>query len=293
MPFQPAMKVAANLVSQIEAAAALAAQLGANAAPMSQEVDQAAAAVVAELDASAFTDLSPDEARMIHGFLRSFLHQAIDLVESPSRAAGWSFDDPVILENIGQVSRSIVRGLAVLAEEEPALADRLSQPARFLDAGTGVGWIAIDAARRWPSLHVTGIDLFDPALAIAARNVAASGLDARVSLLRQDVTELSESDSYAMAFLAAPFMPQEVIRTALPKLFTALEPGGWLAFGIFEAPADPLSQALLNLRVTRFGGRIWTIEEARSALAQAGFTTRAATIAMLPARLIIGRRSVE
>ncbi len=293
MPFQPAMKVAANLVSQIEAAAALTARLGATAAPLSQGVDQAAAAVVEELGASAFTDLSPDESLILHGFLRSFLHQAVDLVEHPSRDMGWSFDDPVILENIGQVSRSIVRGLALLAEEEPALADRLAQPARFLDAGTGVGWIAIDAARRWPNLHVTGIDLFDPALALGKRNVTSNGLDARVTLRHQDVTALTESNSYAMAFLAAPFMPQEVIRAALPKLLTSLEPGGWLAFGIFEAPPDPLSQALLNLRVTRFGGRIWTIEEARDALEQAGFTVREGTIAMLPARLIIGRRSVE
>ena len=239
MPFPQAMKVAAGLVAQIEAAAALAARLGAPDAPLAPGVDEAAKIVVNHLDPGAFDDLTADEARIIHGFLRSFLHQAVDLIRHPGRGAGWSFDDPVILNQIGQVSRTVARGLAALAAEEPDLAERLKRQGRFLGAGTGVGWIAIDVARSWPTLRVTGLDIFD---------------------------------------------------RALPRLFSAVEPGGWLAFGIFDTPADPLPRALPDLRLTRFGGQIWTVDDVRTAMAAAGFILRYASIAVQPARLIIGRR---
>lgn len=290
MPFQAAMRTTAALVAQIETAGALAAWLGSANRPLAPGIAEAVASVVAEVGAADFADLTPAEKQMMHGFLRSFLRQASDLVEHPDRPAGWSFDDPVILQNIGQVSRSIVMGLAALAEADPWLADRLARPARFLDAGTGVGWIAIDAARRWPLLQVTGIDIFDPALALGAGNVAASGVADRVTLRHQDLTTLTDDSLYAMAFLAAPFMPEPVILDGLDRLRTALEPGGRIAFGIFEAPPEPLAKSLLSLRITRFGGRIWTVDEAKSALSAAGFQVQDQTISMMPARLIIGQR---
>ncbi|MCX7889141.1 MAG: class I SAM-dependent methyltransferase [Rhodobacteraceae bacterium] len=293
MPLQPAMHKAAGLVSQIEALAALAVWLGRDGAPPDPALTPALERVASALGREDFADLSPAETQMVRGFLHAFLRQALDFVEAPARPAAWSFEDPVILQAIGQTSRTIVRGLADLAAAEPALGARLGRPARFLDAGCGVGWISIDAARHWPSLSVEGIDIFPPALALAARNLSAAGPgDAnRVTFRHQDVTTLAPDGRFALAFLAAPFIPEDLLPRALERLFGALEPGGWLAFGLFEAPPAPLAQALLGLRVTRFGGRAWTPDEARALLDRAGFATPAtASVSQPPARLVIGRR---
>ena len=50
------------------------------------------------------------------------------------------------------------------------LAESLATPgARLLDVGTGTGWLSIALARSHPGLHVVGMDLFEPALRLAAR----------------------------------------------------------------------------------------------------------------------------
>jgi hypothetical protein len=90
--------------------------------------------------------------------IRASLHQALDLVENPGRAPGWDYADPVILESQGQASGLIVRAIDRLAAKRPDIGITLQQPGVFLDIGTGVGWLAIEAARTWPSLRVVGID---------------------------------------------------------------------------------------------------------------------------------------
>ena len=62
---------------------------------------------------------------------------------------------------------------AVAARQVPGLAARLDGPVQILDVGTGVGWLAVALARAYPQARVLGIDIFPPALDLAAANVAA------------------------------------------------------------------------------------------------------------------------
>jgi SAM-dependent methyltransferase len=105
------------------------------------------------------------------------IRQAIDLMENPAHAPGWNYEDPVVLESQGQVSRLIVRGIDMLATQRPDISATLRQPGAFLDVGTGVGWLAIEAARTWPALRVVGIDSWDPALTLAQKNLTQSAPD--------------------------------------------------------------------------------------------------------------------
>jgi Methyltransferase domain len=81
----------------------------------------------------------------------------------------------VILQSQGQLSRLIVRGFEAAATQRPELMAALRQPGAFLDIGTGVGRLAIEAARCWPAIQVVGIDPFQPALALARNNIRQSG----------------------------------------------------------------------------------------------------------------------
>jgi ribosomal protein L3 glutamine methyltransferase len=60
------------------------------------------------------------------------------------------------------------------------------QTTRVLDLCTGNGSLAVLAALAWPEVHVTGADISDDALAVAAINVARHALQARVQLVHSD-----------------------------------------------------------------------------------------------------------
>ena len=148
----------------------------------------------------------------------------------------------------------------------------LRQPGAFLDIGTGVGWIAIEAARVWPNFHVTGIDIWEPSLTLAHRNIADSGLTDRVSVRNENLENLREVARYNLVWLPSVFMPEEVIRRSLAPVFRALAPGGTLIFAIFEAPSEPLQEALASLGVVRMGGHPWRRDEVESLLEATGLT---------------------
>lgn len=61
---------------------------------------------------------------------------------------------------------------------------------RVLDVGTGTARIPIVIAQMRPSWHLTGIDLSKNMLLIAARNVEASGLQARIQIEWVDAKHL-------------------------------------------------------------------------------------------------------
>jgi len=57
--------------------------------------------------------------------------------------------------------------LGLLDAIGPAVAVADAPATRLLDAGTGSGTLAIEAVRRWPRVHVTGLDLSGGMLALA------------------------------------------------------------------------------------------------------------------------------
>ena len=95
------------------------------------------------------------------------------------------------------------------------LAGRLAAPgARMLDAGTGVAAMAIAFAQVFPQLQVLGIDVFDRALDLARRNIAASDVAARVTVRKQDIAAFSDDTGFDMAYIPAPFVAPGLRRRA-------------------------------------------------------------------------------
>jgi len=226
----------------------------------------------------------------IVGHLTYALQEALDLIREPERAPGWSYTDPAILQERGRGSRAAARNFSNLARQRPALAALLSD-CRFLDIGTGVGWLAIEAAKTWPGMRVVGLDIWEPSLQLAATNIAAEGLADRVTLRRQSVTEIDDEAAFDLIWLPSPFLPREVVDSALPRVVRALAPGGFLLFGMFASRPDPLSQALSDLLTIRSGGHPWQSEEAKEHLRAAGLCDIEYAGADGVASVIIGRRA--
>ena len=83
-----------------------------------------------------------------------------------------------------------------MATQRPELGEMLQGPGAFLDVGTGVGWLAIEAARSWPALQVVGVDPWAPALTLARQNLAQSGFAERVELRSQRVEQFEEATTF-------------------------------------------------------------------------------------------------
>jgi SAM-dependent methyltransferase len=281
-----------RLNASVEALAALGAVLklrrdGVSADPV---VGRLLDEIVGALGPDLLTGLDPTQEATAVAFIETFFRQAGDLLARPERAPGWHHDDSAQLQSQGQASRIVVTTIAGIAAEQPALAEWLTRPGSFLDVGTGVGWLAIEAAKTWPALRVQGIDVWQPALTLAARNVAESSFRDRVAVRHQPVETLEDRDAYSLAWFPSPFIPPAIVPEALRRIWRAMTPGGWLVFGLYGAPpSGPLDQALADLRLVRGGGWPWRIDEVRSLLEGAGFV-EARDWLRPPLRLVTARR---
>ena len=158
-----------------------------------------------------------------------------------------------------------------MATQRPELGEMLQGPGAFLDVGTGVGWLAIEAARSWPALRVVGVDPWEPALTLARQNLAQSGVAERVELRLQRVEQFEETTTFTVAWLPGPFIAGEIADRALERVYRALVPGGWLVFGFNPPPHGRLEEALASLRIVRSGGYPWTPREVEEKLQEHGF----------------------
>ncbi|WP_081739509.1 class I SAM-dependent methyltransferase [Methylobacterium sp. 10] len=214
------------------------------------------------------------------------LEESRDLFERLERPPLWQVSDPAMLQAQGQASRSVVRRLASLAAERPALSAALG--GRFLDVGTGVAGIALEAAAQWPSLDIVGLDIWKPALDLARENVAASPFGSRIELRLQDVTRFDEVAAYSLTWLPAPFLSHDAARTALDRLTAALKPKGHLVVGLYTPPAEPVGAALAALRLARSGGHLWDCPDMEVELRSRGFTA-VETCPGQPVSLVMGQ----
>jgi SAM-dependent methyltransferase len=238
--------------------------------------------------------LSNEQIQMVTGNVRSMLRQALDLVEQPERAPGWVYSDPVVLQSQGRASMLVAAVLQSVAPQLAGLDAALRGAAgEFLDIGTGVGWLAVAMARAFPALRVLGVDIWEPSLALARANIAQSQLEARIELRQQDARELPEQDRFDLCWCAGPFVPKPFVAEVLGRIRQALRPGGWLAFGLYGAPPDPLAERLNELRITRWGGHPWSEAESEAQLRAAGFVeVRALPKAwQAPVKLVVGRKA--
>jgi SAM-dependent methyltransferase len=232
-----------------EAMAALGAELAVQ-QPGTQAPPEVAAALKAVSTAAGITgldELPPPQQAMLIALVRSNLHQAIDLLDHPDRAPGWTFTDPVILDGWGRGSSMVP---AQIAASHPDLA----AVTRFLDVGTGVGLLAVAAAGVWPSATVVGIDPWEVAIERARANVAAAGLEDRIELRNQDLAAVDDLDAFDCVWIPTFFLTEPDLEKGVAAAVRALRPGGWLVLGRMRPAPDPLAAATTELRTIRNGG---------------------------------------
>jgi len=134
---------------------------------------------------------------------------------------------------------------------------------RIADVGTGSGCLAVALARWLPTAHVTAIDVSPIALAVAARNVTAHDVAARVSVARGDLLG-THAGPFDVIVSNPPYVPSahiptlqrevrdfepagaldggpdglDIIRRLVPEAASRLAERGWLVFEFGFGQAD-------------------------------------------------------
>jgi SAM-dependent methyltransferase len=229
-------------------------------------------------------DLNPPQRAIVIGLVQTLLHQSTDLLAEPARTAGWHFVDPIILDGWGRGSTLVPTLIAGVPE--------LKSLTSFLDIGTGVGLLAVAAAGVWPDANIVGIDIWDPSLERARANVTSAGLQDRITLRHQNMTDVDDTDAFDGIWLPSFFMTEDVLVKGLPALHRALRRDGHIAFGLMESPPTPLARAVATLRTIRSGGVQLDAKRAIELLEEAGFTSvhEAAKGTQVPVGLVIGSK---
>jgi SAM-dependent methyltransferase len=290
--YQALLAVVQRLGSSMEALAVLSAELQLRQSDESCDprVRSILQDAVEKIEPGLLDGLTRDQESLALATINSLIRQALDLADNPARAPEWSFRDSTILQSIGRRSRRVVQMINDLSAQLPELKDVLQRPGAFLDVGTGVGWLAIEAANTWPALRVVGIDPWEPSLALARQNLIDTGMAGRIELRAQRLEDLPDRDVFTLVWLPGPFLAAEALPAELAVAHGALRVGGWLVFGLFEPSTDQLAEALTALRVVRSGGHPWNAKQVEDQLRSAGFEQmRLFTPPNLPS-LIFGKR---
>ena len=297
MGYEQMMAVTVPLIASAEAAAALAARMKLD--ELGEEGDPAVRValdrVVAALSVPGlFDDLDETARHSIIGTVTAFFKQALELIEDPGRPGGWVYTDPVVLQTQGQSSGGVPPLIASIAPTLDGLDDALAREgARILDIGSGVAALAISCCRIWPAASVVGVDPWGPAMELGVANVAAAGLEDRITLRAIGIEELTDTDAFDLAWMPAPFLPSSVLEARVPVVAKSLRPGGWLVLGRYAAPHEALPEALAELRTVRGGGTPLSDEEAVALLERGGLTDAHAVPSdwKAPIRFVAGRRA--
>jgi SAM-dependent methyltransferase len=297
MAYEQMMAVTAPLIAGAEAVAALAArmkldELGEVGDP---DVRGALDRVVSALTVPGLFDgLDETERRSMIGLVTSFLKQALELIEDPGRPGGWAYTDPVVLQSQGQSSGAVPPLIASVAPTLDGLTDALAREgARILDIGSGVAALSISCCRVWPEAAVVGVDPWEPAMKLAVQNVSEAGLEDRISLRAIAIEDITDTDSFDLAWMPAPFLPRSVLESSVPVVARSLRPGGWLVLGRYAAPKEALPEALAELRTVRGGGTPLSEEDAVTLLERGGLANVRSVPSewMAPVRFVAGQRA--
>ncbi|MGZ4549314.1 MAG: SAM-dependent methyltransferase [Blastococcus sp.] len=246
-------------------AAALVLGLGATG---STELGRAAGEVLRALD----VDVQADELDRTGAAAQAAapLLQTAALLRGDADIWGGQSDEALLAQG-----RTSAQGAALFGRHVfPALTgltEALGRPgARMLDVGTGVAALAVAYAELYPELTVVGLDVLPRALTLGAATVAASAVGDRVVLREQDVATLDETAAYTLAWLPAPFVPEQPLRAGVTRISRALVPGGWLVLAHGRFTGDRVADAISRFKTVAFGGTALDDGQAARLLGDAG-----------------------
>ena len=254
-----------RLVTQAEVLAALVARLKLDATgePGHPEVT---AQLDRVLDVIGATDLRADlderERTSLIGHATTMLRQAMDLIDDPVRPGGWYYTDPQIIQGQGASS--------VIVAQLIAGAGVGRHDARILDIGTGVGALAVAFCWAFPGSTVVGIDTWELSLELARQNVAAAGLDARITLRQTCIEAFEDDEGFDLVWMPVIFLSRAILQDAVARAVAAMRPGAQIVLGRYAGVDDPLASALGDLRTIRSGGTLLNPFDTRALLEGAG-----------------------
>lgn len=182
------------------------------------------------------------------------LSEAAELSRNPDRGSNWEISDVAAMQAMGRASKSVFTRIQSIAETHSEI--RTTFQGTFLDVGTGVAGIALEAARVCPDITVDGIDIWEPALELARQNIAESPYADRVSVRNLDVSMLDEDKRYSLAWLPTMFLKRPIVEAALERIARASVKDAYLVAGVYTRPEDPFLALMGNLRTLRSGGEI-------------------------------------
>lgn len=219
---------------------------------------------------------SPTLRRVINGKVRGDhlqTHELIVRMREGQPLRGWSTEDPVALTAQGETGGTIGLVIEALLPGLHGLAGRMGQPgARILDVGAGVGVISTDLCRLWPEAEAVGLEPHRTSRELGRSRIAAAGLSDRIALRDERVEALGELRAYDLAFVPQPFIDPGAISDALPRIFRALKPGGWLIVLTGDAPqGSSLLRSSRRFRARIWGGGLVESDGLREELGLAGF----------------------
>ena len=228
--------------------------------------------------------LDERDRSIVIAFARAYLRQALELVDDPARAPGWSYTDPALLQAQGSASAVVAHLISKAGVGSP--------DARILDVGTGVAGLAIALCSTFPESTVVGLDPWEPSLAIARTNVAEAGLESRITLLDAAIQDFDDRDGFDLVWLPSFFIPESVLDRAIEQIHAVLRPGGTLVVGTTQTDEQSLDAAVDDLRTVRSGGSVVTATDARARLERAGFADlREPDLGMhVPLKLVVGTK---
>jgi len=127
---------------------------------------------------------------------------------------------------------------------------------------------------------------------LALQNVAEAGFEDRITLRAVAIEDITDTDSFDLAWMPAPFLPRSVLGSSVPVVARSLRPGGWLVLGLYAAPKEALPEALADLRTVRGGGTPLSDDEAVALLERGGLTNVRSVPSdwIAPIRFVAGQR---
>jgi ubiquinone/menaquinone biosynthesis C-methylase UbiE len=153
----------------------------------------------------------------------------------------------------------------------------LSSARHLLDLGGGSGAMAIEIARRNPTLTATVVD-YPSVVAVARRIIAESGLSDRIAVLEGDLRSVDwpTADVVLLSYVISSYRPKE-LQSLLVRITRHLDAGGRVLIHDFALEADrlgPRNTALwffANLVISA-ETHAYTVSELLEAMEVAGLT---------------------